>query len=204
VGRYCVDALTVLSLLLCVATVGLWVRSFGVWDYLSYRRDDANELTFRLWIAKQENGYVRITGVRRVLDTIGGFQMVLHDIQTTRDPPLGFGRGSVPAGTRDDREEFHWHLGVGTQSGQRTTRALQVRPERRDHGYLHTAWFEVLIPYSHVALIFAVAPGIWAYRRWRRWSLLQRAPGLCARCGYDLRATPDRCPECGAAAKGKA
>ncbi len=77
----------------------------------------------------------------------------------------------------------------------RTVPAVRVTPLRShavSFGAVLTAL--ALLPAGRLA---GAAVHFWCRRR--RW-----IHGRCPSCGYDLRATPDRCPECGAFPKGKA
>jgi hypothetical protein len=53
--------------------------------------------------------------------------------------------------------------------------------------------YDVSIVYAQ--FLFGLAPILWFARHARR--LLRPSSGFCHVCGYDLRATRDRCPECG-------
>ena len=62
------------------------------------------------------------------------------------------------------------------------------------------ALYGVAVPHWLLVLATSVLPGVFLLRLRRR-ALARRlsAAGLCRRCGYDLRASPHRCPECGSA-----
>jgi hypothetical protein len=54
----------------------------------------------------------------------------------------------------------------------------------------------IAFPLLAPLVIFLAAGLLPPYLAWRR-GWLRRRRGLCEKCGYDLRASPVRCPECG-------
>jgi hypothetical protein len=64
--------------------------------------------------------------------------------------------------------------------------------------YSKTAGYTVradmrVFPYWFPVLVLSALPAYWFRRQ------MAVKAGFCASCGYDLRATPHRCPECGTA-----
>jgi hypothetical protein len=191
-GRPFFDCLAALLLLLFLTTVCLWIRSYFRSDQLTWSGP------FRE--VEEERRSIAITSDRGILAVISNRQRV--------EPPPHTGNVwisvYVDGGTKvkpakwsfddDVADDFLWqyltlvnHLKMGRY----------VVLGRLGLGYYcwQPQWFGLFVPYWLVALLLASILAVWAYRLRRKRIALRR--GLCPQCGYDLRATRDRCPECG-------
>ena len=149
------------SLVLCVTTAALWVRSYWKSDAVIYFSPSGHH-------GVQWAGGVLIIGTDDAGQPRRGLKLDSWN-------SAGLNTNSFP----------WWRLGFGYERTV-TTFATQ--------GAIHAR--RLFVPLWSVVAAFAVLP-LWravVFSRARR----RKRLGGCPTCGYDLRATPDRCPECGA------
>jgi hypothetical protein len=160
--------LSALSLLLCVATCVLWVRS---------KSDRVRQCDNWIVATARSEYWVIVQPGRFVIDR-KAVRRIGDSIEYDRAPNfLDDFRGWTHHGVDPNLSRSSLWFGYGQCSTDAGT----------------TAW-AVAIPCWSMAGIFAVFPLMWVKRHWQGRG---RSAGMCPSCGYDLRATPERCPECG-------
>ena len=170
------------SLVLCTASVVLWVRSYEVADDISFGRLTAAYFT-------SSRGGVLLTVVDWRRSSTGRAPPTAGSVRYTRRVPwTGTDLSPVAGTTRDWRA-----AGFIFQTG------VPVRPPPDPRGgavvtYVAPKW-SVRVPYWSISCATLAVPSLWLAARLRQHR--RSRAGLCPACGYDLRATPDRCPECG-------
>ena len=68
---------------------------------------------------------------------------------------------------------------------------------RDDYPNIGPSYAEILCPTWAAIAVLLLPMGLWAGIGWRQRRRVKA--GHCVNCGYDLRATPEKCPECGRA-----
>jgi hypothetical protein len=177
--RLLLNLLTVLSLLLCVAIVGLWAQSYRKPYAHPYDRKGPVYCEVR----SERGKFISVT-VKGPRPQRQAWSWLL-----VGDPPRPRGTFYPAAGEVYGFGPLVIRTGMGSMSYGATLAGPDVASG--------LPYRFVAIAYWLPALVTAMLPAAWMIRRGSRRRARRQAMGLCPACGYDLRATPGRCPECG-------
>jgi len=201
------NAITFVSLLACVAACALWVRSEYVCDVT--RRTDA---------AGGDSAFCSACGTVQFTRTSPSSQLVMNPFTNTTFPTVPL----LPASAPNVQQPWQWFRSPPSQapfsliqpapSDAVLDARVLVLVARPVPVYAPIPYSGVIVPPAmgtaavisigapdwFLAVLAAILPA-WRATAWytarRRTRLANRA--VCAQCGYDMRATPQRCPECG-------
>ncbi len=171
--RWAFNFAAAVSALLCTAAFATWIHSYGRVDGITWADwGSRGEIpVLRTWSLIADNG--RMSLIRQKFDSLSGAERLFYS------------RDELPSGFN-----YEGYRGLWPTDG----RSFAFWREKWDGGSRDDArcpaWF--------IAALTAALPMIrvpWLVRLAK--ARARRKAGSCPICGYDLRATPDRCPECG-------
>jgi hypothetical protein len=184
-------AFAALSLLACTGTVYLWVRGHLVYDRYQWS-DIRDGNKWRTWVADSVDGELFFARAGVDFDTNAHAAVYFRGYPSQR----GFQHETRQLSPSDKIWNFgdRWFNRLGFVGSADTFRPASNSPSIGSvHRFLIPCWFGVIVTAAPVA--------IWIGRFTK--ARKRHMEGLCKSCGYDLRATPERCPECGAVPVGK-
>lgn len=189
-----------LSLLICGATCVLWVRSHRAAGSVDFHRRGG------LWALVSGGGRLTLTNApqirfereesRRERNRLSLECVSLWQRQTVLKGVRRDGPGSAEDGTA--------RASLDAEAARLDALALVNRQQRAGWSrrpLSTTTAVERSVHYALPTVAAAAVPALWlllASRTLMR-QRVRRRNHLCLRCGYDLRATPGTCPECGEA-----
>jgi hypothetical protein len=192
--KYLFIAASVFSALLIAPLTWLWIHSYRttetyVWTTAENHVGSATVTQSYVEVGRGGIGYTR--------NHSGAFEFVHPDPNRNGQLTSRIERGrQYPVGLWQQLPSTYPKVAAGYFSGRDSVMGFFVgywsanRVADRDPGL-----FQLIVPIWALVTLTLVLPAI-SIMRWHR-RRAREMIGKCKRCGYDLRATPERCPECG-------